>query len=276
MSDQPDEASAPAITLEEALDEYLATLSPEDHNDQSSFVRRYVEHAGGDTAVAAVTGARVESFAETSIQNSDPAAPRRVKALKAWFQYLKKRGYAEKNHGVHVRLRRPAARGGRAVRAVVNEEPIEMTAEGLAALRADLERLEADVPDLVKAISVAREDKDFRENAPLEAAREALAFNETRRREITAILRRAVAAGDAGGDDGRSTIGSTVRVTRLDNGREVAYVLVSAREANAADRKISVESPVGKGLLGRRPGDEVTVSAPSGAVQFRVTAVTRR
>ena len=273
MSDQPDEASAPTITLEEALGEYLATLSPEDHNDQSSFVRRYVEHAGGDTAVAAVTGARVESFAETSIQNSDPAAPRRVKALKAWFQYLKKRGYAEKNHGVHVRLRRPAARGARAVRAV-NEEPIEMTAEGIASLRADLERLEADVPDLVKAISVAREDKDFRENAPLEAAREALAFNETRRREITAILRRAVAAGEAG-DDGRSTIGSTVRVTRLDNGREVAYVLVSAREANAADRKISVESPVGKGLLGRRPGDEVTVSAPAGAVQFRVTAVTR-
>ena len=275
MSDQPDEASAPAITLEEALDEYLATLSPEVHNDQSPFVRRYVEHAGGDTAVAAVTGARVESYAETSIQNSDPAAPRRVKALKAWFQYLKKRGYAEKNHGVHVRLRRPAARGGRAVRAV-NEEPIEMTAEGIATLRADLERLEADVPDLVKAISLAREDKDFRENAPLEAAREALAFNETRRREITAILRRAVTAGVAAGDDdGRSTIGSTVHVTRIDNGREVAYVLVSAREANAADRKISVESPVGKGLLGRRPGDEVTVSAPSGAVQFRVTAVTR-
>lgn len=274
MSDQPDEASAPAITLEEALDEYLATLSPEVHNTESSFVRNYVEHAGGDTAVAAVTGARVESYAEIRIQNSDPAAPRRVKALKAWFQYLKKRGYAEKNHGVHVRLRRPAARGARAVRAV-NEEPIEMTAEGIAGLRADLERLEADVPDLVKAISVAREDKDFRENAPLEAAREALAFNETRRREITAILRRAVAAGEAAGDDGRSTIGSTVRVTRLDNGREVAYVLVSAREANAADRKISVESPVGKGLLGRRPGDEVTVSAPAGAVQFRVTAVTR-
>ncbi len=274
MSDLPDEASAPAITLEEALGEYLATLSPEAHNTESPFVRRYVEHAGGDTAVAAVTGARVESFAEASIQISDPAAPRRVKALKAWFQYLKKRGYAEKNHGVHVRLRRPAARGGRAVRAV-NEEPIEMTAEGIAALRADLERLEADVPDLVKAISVAREDKDFRENAPLEAAREALAFNETRRREITAILRRAVTAGEAGRDDGRSTIGSTVRVTRLDSGREVAYVLVSAREANAADRKISVESPVGKGLLGRRPGDEVTVSAPSGAVQFRVTAVTR-
>lgn len=274
MSEQPDEAGAPAITLGEALDEYLATLSPEDHNAESSFVRRYVEHAGGETAVAAVTGARVESFAESAIQNSDPAAPRRVKALKAWFQYLKKQGYAAKNLGVHVRLRRPASRGGRAAR-TVNEEPIEMTAGGIAELRADLERLEADVPDLVKAISVAREDKDFRENAPLEAAREALAFNETRRREINAILRRAVTAGETAGDDGRSTIGSTVRVTRLDNGREVDYVLVSAREANAADRRISVESPVGKGLLGRRPGDEVTVSAPSGAVQFRVTAVSR-
>ena len=61
----------------------------------------------------------------------------------------------------------------------VNAAPIQMTPEGLANLRGELAKLEGEVPALVKAISLAREDKDFRENAPLEAAREALAFNET-------------------------------------------------------------------------------------------------
>lgn len=269
MSDQP--GASASITLGEALEEYLGTLAPEAHNNASPFVRRYVEHAGHETAVAALTGARVESYAESQIQVSDPAAPQRVAALKAWFQYLKKRSYVEKNYGVHIRLRRSA---GRATAAhAVNEAPIEMTAEGLTNLQQEFDKLEDEVPALVKAISLAREDKDFRENAPLEAAREALAFNETRRREINATLRRAVAVDEGKSAGDRSTIGSTVQVTRLDNERDTEYKLVSAREANAADRKISVESPVGKELLGRRPGDEVSVSVPSGVIQFRVTGV---
>lgn len=273
MSDKPSGESTVTITLGEALDEYLGTLTPEAQNSVSPFVRRYVEHAGHDMAVAALTGARVESYAESQIQMSDPAAPKRVAALKAWFQYLKKRSYVEKNYGVHIRLRRAA---GRATAAhAVNVAPIEMTAEGIEHLQGELARLEGDVPDLVKAISLAREDKDFRENAPLEAAREALAFNETRRREINGTLRRAVAVDEAASPDDRSTIGSTVQVTRLDTDRDIEYKLVSAREANAADRRISVESPVGKELLGRRAGDEVTVSIPSGVVQFRVTSVSK-
>ena len=271
MSDQPEDSAS--ITLGEALEEYLGTLAPEAHNNASPFVRRYVEHAGHDTAIAALTGARVESYAESQIQSSDPAAPQRVASLKAWFQYLKKRGYVEKNYGVHIRVRRAAGRASGAH--AINAAPIQMTPEGLANLRGELAKLEGEVPALVKAISLAREDKDFRENAPLEAAREALAFNETRRREVNVTLRRAVAVDVNDSQDDRSTIGSTVQVIRLDTDHDTEYKLVSAREANASDRRISVESPVGKELLGRRPGDEVTVSIPSGVVQFRVTGVSK-
>ncbi len=279
MSDKPSEESAESaisITLGEALQEYLGTLSPEDQNAASPFIRRYVDHAGHDTVVASLTGARVESYAESRIQSSDPAAPRRVAALKAWFQYLKKKSYVEKNFGVHIRLRRSAAaRSSTATVRAVDDAPIQMTAEGIAGLQVEFERLEREEPELVKAISLAREDKDFRENAPLEAAREALAFNQTRRREVDATLKRAVAVREGDTSDDRSAIGSTVQVTRLDNDRDTEYKLVGAREANAAERKISIESPVGKELLGRRPGDEITVSVPSGVVQFRVTGVTR-
>jgi transcription elongation factor GreA len=146
-----------------------------------------------------------------------------------------------------------------------------MTAEGLASLQRELDELNARTPDLVKAISVAREDKDFRENAPLDAAREALAFNDQRRKQIEAALKRAVVVERAGDD--LSAVGSMVTVTRLDNMKSVTYKLVGAREANAAESKISVESPVGRELLGRRPGDEVTVAVPSGEIQYRIDAV---
>ena len=276
MADEPGTETLTSMTLGEVLNEYLASLAPKTHNVEATFVRKYVEHIGPETVVTALSGARVESYAESQIQPSDPAAPQRVAALKSWFQYLKKQNYVEKNYGVHIRLKRTASRSGaRRAQLREREAPIEMTAEGLASLREELDRLEAEVPDIVKAIATAREDKDFRENAPLDAAREALAFSEQRRREIQSTLKRAVAVdGDAGGDD-RSTVGSLVEVTRLDTGATANYKLVGASEANAAEQKISVESPVGKELLGRRPGEEVSVSVPSGVVQFRIDSVSK-
>lgn len=259
-------------TLAEALQEYLDTLAPEVHNTHGVYVRRCVEAVGPDLEVTALTGARVELYAEAAIQPSDPAANERAMALKSWFQFLKKRNYTDKNYGVHIRVRKTAGRNGsRRQQVRVEEAPIEMTADGIAALRRELAELEAKRPDLERAIAHAREDKDFRENAPLDAAREALAFNESRRREIENTLKRAVAA--AGGAHDVSRIGSVVRVSRLDTGRTETYQLVGAREANAAQRKISVESPVGRQLLGRRPGDEVTVEVPSGVLQFRIESV---
>jgi transcription elongation factor GreA len=146
-----------------------------------------------------------------------------------------------------------------------------MTADGIESLKKELAELEAQRAELVKLIEHARSDGDLRENAPYHAAREALAMTEDRFKRIEESLRRAVVADSS--DDGRSAVGSIVSVTNLDEDRQFQYQLVSAREANAAERKISVDSPVGKQLLGRRAGDEVAVSTPRGEVKFRIDAV---
>lgn len=268
-----DASASTDLTLGKVLEEYLQTLSPEAHNTQGVYVRKYVEYAGHHFTLDSLTGHRVELYAEREIRASDPAAPERVAALKEWFQFLKKRSYTEKNLGVHIRLRKSPTSNGRAVIRQAHHDPIEMTADGLATLKVELEELEAEVPNLLREVSVAREDKDFRENAPLDAAREALAFNEQRRRALTQAIKRAVVV-EATNDD-TSTVGSAVTVARTDTNQEVSYTLVSAREANAAERKISIESPVGKQLLGRRPGDEVVVAAPSGDIHFVVRSVAR-
>jgi len=258
-----------SLSLGESLREFSASLKPATRSASDSYVRKFVDHLGETFAVSDLTSARVEGFVEAQIRPSDPAAQDRVVALKAYFAWMKKHGYTEQNFGNSVRVRKVAGRPtSAAVR--LQAQPIAMTAEGIQGLREEIDRLEANERTIINDISVAREDKDFRENAPLDAAREALAFNQQRRRELESTLKRAVTIDNAGDI---SAVGSIVIVRRLDNDATFEYKLVGAREANAAERKISVESPVGRELLGRRVSEEVSVAAPSGVIQLRVEEI---
>ncbi len=266
------EIAAPA-TLGDAFREYMTSLKPDQRHAQETYVRRCVEHFGDQTLVSSLSGSRVEAFAESQIRASDPAAQDKVTALKQYFQFLRKRGYAGENFGIHIRVRRPT--GGRSATAQqvrVDEAPVEMTRDGLETRQEKLRELQSRRPDVLRAIATAREDKDFRENAPLQAAREELAMIEGQIKQIEAELKRSVVVERTRND--LSALGSQVSVTRLDNGKPDTFTLVGAREANARERKISVESPVGKELLGRRVGEEVEVSVPSGTVQYRIDGIT--
>ncbi len=269
-----DSRSAPHahVTLGEAFNDYLNSLKPEQRIAYETYVRKYVEHAGEQTPLESLSGSRVESYAEAQIRAADPNAPDRVAALKQWFQFLKKKNYVTQNYGIHIRVRRAAGRsGGPQVR--LEQAPVEMTAEGLEARKQELDDLKKTRPQIVQAISLAREDKDFRENAPLQAAREQLGMTDGRIKQLEADLRRAVVVEHT--RDDVSAMGSTVAVTRLDTGKQFSFKLVGAREANANEQKISVDSPVGKELLNRRVGEEVNVVVPSGMVQYRVDAISR-
>jgi transcription elongation factor GreA len=266
--------SAPIVqtTLGDALQEYLASLKPALYHEHESYVRKYVEHADPSTNPATLTGSKVESYAESQIRAADPNAQKRVEALKAFFQFLKKKNYTTANFGINVRVRRTGGRTGTsAVR--IEEAPVEMTADGLEALKKELSEIESKIPDLVKSIEVARSDGDLRENAPYHAAREALAFTNDRKQRIETSLKRAVVVDRSGHDEGLAALGSMVTVTHVEKNRQETYQLVSSREANARERRISVESPVGQKLLGRRVGDEVEVEAPQGVMRYRVDSV---
>jgi transcription elongation factor GreA len=262
-------------SLQEAFTEYLASLKPEQRNAEAGFVSALVNSFGGQTRVDWLSGSRVESYAETAIRPNDPAASDRVAALKRWFQFLKKRGYAAENLGIHVRLKRTQAgrSSAAASRTRAEAEPVVMTPEGKRKIEEELEELRRQERGLIQAIATAREDKDFRENAPLDAAREALGHNHGRRRELEDALKRAVVQTTSDGD--RAGLGSIVQVTQVNTSAQRTFRLVNAREANAREQLISVDSPVGKQLIGRRPGEEVVVDTPSGPIQFRIDAVTQ-
>jgi transcription elongation factor GreA len=147
-----------------------------------------------------------------------------------------------------------------------------MTADELAALRAELEQLEGPArAEMAEQIKTARGWGDLKENAEYHAAKEAQAHLETkilklRERVVTATVVEA-AAGDV------VDYGSTVEVEDETTGGRHTYTLVSSREAAPGQGRLSIESPVAAALRGRRAGDVAVVQTPRGERRFRVAAV---
>jgi transcription elongation factor GreA len=119
----------------------------------------------------------------------------------------------------------------------------------------------------------AAADKDFRENAPLAAAREQKAHLDGRIKEIEAILNQAKIIGE-GQDISKAKFGDTVVLRDLSSGKEFSYTLVDPREANPVKGKLSAASPLGKAILDKETGQTVEVAAPAGTFCCRIESIT--
>ena len=147
-----------------------------------------------------------------------------------------------------------------------------MTAEGLEALRAEVERLETDErARIAEQIKVARSFGDLKENAEYHAAKEAQAHLETKILQLRGRLLGArvveVTEGDVVG------FGSTVVLVDEGTGRELRYTIVAQPDQDPAAGKLSVETPVGKALMGKQAGDVATIATPRGERRLRVESV---
>ena len=147
-----------------------------------------------------------------------------------------------------------------------------MTFEGLQRLEQQIAEEKSRRPEIAQKLHDAMADKDFRENAPLDAARDEQAHLEARIRDLESRLRNAVIIDEAS-KGGRANVGSVVKLLNLKANREQSITLVSPNEVDPANGKISVESPMGVAVLNHALGDEVTVNAPSGPMTFRVLDV---
>ena len=150
-----------------------------------------------------------------------------------------------------------------------------MTVEGADALRAELKQRKSVIrPNITQAIAEAREHGDLKENAEYHAAREQQSFNEGRIGEIEGKLADAQVIDIAKIPSGEKVVFG-VRVTLLDveNDEEICYQIVGEDEADLKVNKISVMSPIARGLIGKSIGDAVTVSAPGGDRVYEIDDV---
>ncbi|SFJ64786.1 transcription elongation factor GreA [Myroides guanonis] len=150
------------------------------------------------------------------------------------------------------------------------------TAEGLKKLREEIEQLKnVERPKASQAIADARDKGDLSENAEYDAAKEAQGLLELKIAKFDAILSNARLIDETQLDVSKALVLSTVKIKNVKNGMEVKYTLVAESEADLKAGKISVTSPIGKGLLGKSVGDIADIQVPNGVMQFEIVEITR-
>lgn len=150
------------------------------------------------------------------------------------------------------------------------------TEEGLNSLKEELHQLEAiERPKVSQQIADARDKGDLSENAEYDAAKEAQGLLEMKISQLKTLIASARVLDDSEMDTTKVLILSKVKLKNLRNNAVVAYTLVAESEADLKAKKISVDSPIGKGLLGHSVGDIADVQTPGGIIQFEVLEISR-
>ena len=150
------------------------------------------------------------------------------------------------------------------------------TETGLKKLKEQLHDMEVVQRPLISAqIGEAIDKGDLSENAEYDAAKEAQGILEMKISKLRTVISNARLIDESTLDNTKALILSTVRIKNLSNNAEVTYTLVAENEADLKEKKISVDSPIGKGLLGKSLGDVAEVETPRGSIQFEILEIYR-
>jgi transcription elongation factor GreA len=150
-----------------------------------------------------------------------------------------------------------------------------VTKDTLEQMKAELQRMKAvDRPAASRAIAEAREKGDLKENAEYDAAKEAQGILEAKIAAMEGAMANVRVLDESSIDTSKVSILTKVTLTNLNTKKQVTYKIVSEKEADLKAGKISVTSPIGKGILGKVIGDTAEVQAPAGVLKFRIDEIT--
>jgi len=257
------------INIGEAAESYLQGRTL-DTSEQAE-VRRFERWLGRDRSLSGLKPVDIEQYSGR-FSASDPDGSRKIEAVKKFLSFLKDQGWSQTNLGLHLRIKRGRLKASGVTRAVRPEFAV-LTRQGYDDVTKELAELRAERPQVLEEIRRAAADKDFRENAPLHAAREQLGHIDGRIQELAAMLKSASIIGEAGASGDRVGVGDTVQLIEVVSGRTWEYTIVGPKEANPAQGRVSHVSPIGKAVLGKAQGDEAEVDTPGGGRVYRICGI---
>lgn len=150
------------------------------------------------------------------------------------------------------------------------------TEEGLKKIKDELDHLKSiERPKVIQQIAEARDKGDLSENAEYDAAKEAQGMLEMKISKLEETLSGARVIDESQLDNSKVLVLSKIKIKNKANGMEMAYTLVADGEADLSSGKLSINSPIGKGLLGKSLGDEAEIKVPNGTIQFVITEISR-
>lgn len=259
-------------TLGDVVTGYVASLAPEAKEAAQPEVFRFVRWFGWDRALAELSPNEVASYAER-LSLSDSDYIKKLDMVRAFLTWVKNKNLSKVNLAVHLKPKKARPKtnskaGG------TQPETVQVTSEGYIKLKEELEELKLRRPQVIEEITKAAADKDFRENAPLEAAREQHGLIEGRIREIEATLKAAEIV-DNRKNSLKVCVGDNIILLEVATGEEMYYKIVGPRETDPSKGKISGISPVGKAVVGKVEGTVVEVTAPIGKICYQIKQIKR-
>jgi transcription elongation factor GreA len=260
-----------SLSLGEAVAHFLASLGPEERAVIQPEVHKFARWFGVGRPLAGLTAAEVDNYVER-LSLSDADYSKRLEMLRAFLLHARKEGWSKTNLAVHLKPRKGKTKTQPAPKRNT-PETVYLTRPGYAELQVELAELKNQRLHLIEEIRKAAADKDFRENAPLHAAREQRSHVEGRILDIEATLKCATIMDDKPDNSLKLIIGHSVVLCDLNSGEEVRYTLVSPREVDLAKGKISSASPIGQAVTGKTQGEIVEVAAPAGKLRYQVKQI---
>lgn len=150
-----------------------------------------------------------------------------------------------------------------------------VTKDTFEQMQAELQHMKGvDRPAASKAIAEAREKGDLKENAEYDAAKEAQGILEAKIKQLETVIATARIVDESTIDTSKVSILTKVTLTNLNTKKQVTYQIVSEKEANLKEQKISASSPIGNGLLGKAVGDVAEIKVPAGLMKFKIEKIT--
>ncbi len=263
------------ISLSEALTQYLSSRQGQARPDTQRELTKFIRWGGWDRAVFSLKPHEAAEYGDYVSSEARQDAGDHLQVVKDFLNFCYKSNFTETSLAKHIKVRKAGRKSGSKETA---RAAIDITEEGYQNLLSELETLKGERITVAQEIRRAAADKDFRENAPLDAARDKQGLLEARIRELEDAVQRARLV-DGGGsravgpEDRRIKLGSVVKLTDIASQEEMVYTLVNASEASPMDFKMSVASPVGKALMDHQAGEEVEVTTPRGSLRYRIEGV---
>ena len=260
-------------SLGEAAVQFLAKLSSQASKDSQPEVFKFVRWYGWERPLGSLSAPQVASYAE-QLSLSDTDYARKLELIRAFLAYANKEGWSRTNLASHLKTRK-AKTGPQVTARRGLPESVPLTRQKYEELEAELADLKSKRLELIDEIRRAAADKDFRENAPLAAAREQRGHVEGRIMELEETLKVATIIGDKREPTLKTGIGDRIVLSDLSSGEELCYMIVDPREVDPAKGKISIASPLGKALIGRSDGETIEISVPAGKMRYQIKRVER-
>jgi len=260
-------------SLGEAATRFLASLPLGEKGMSQQEVYRFVRWYGWERALAELTAPEIASYAE-HLSLSDTGYIKKLGLIQAFLVYARKEGWSKSNLVTHLKVKKGKARLQSSFRRG-SPETLSLTQQGYAALKAELAALKSKRSEAIDEVRRAAADKDFHENAPLDAAREQYGHLEGQIKELEEVLKSAVVLDEKQKVALKVSVGDSIILRDLASGEELHYIMVNSKEVDPTRGKISSVSPIGKAIIGRGRGEVVEVTAPAGKLRYQIEQIGR-